>query len=51
MTDKKLLEPIDEDLLAALTNIHGMPKGAFNIRKNGELVERHSSANINIAAK
>ncbi len=51
MTDKKLLEPIDEDLLAALTNIHGMPKGAFNIRKNGELVERHSSANIEIATK
>ena len=25
--------------------------GAFNIRKDGELVERHSSANIEIATK
>jgi Fe-S cluster assembly scaffold protein SufB len=37
--------------LAAIANIHGMPKGAFNIRKDGQLVERHSSANIEIATK
>ena len=45
------LSPIDENLLAEITNIHGMPKGAFNIRKDGRLVERHSSANIEIATK
>ena len=45
------LSPIDESLLAEIANIHGMPKGAFNIRKDGELVERHSSANIEIATK
>ncbi|MBQ6454805.1 MAG: SufD family Fe-S cluster assembly protein [Eggerthellaceae bacterium] len=45
------LSPIDENLLAAIANIHGMPNGAFNIRRNGELVERHSSANIEIATK
>ncbi len=45
------LSPIDENLLAEIANIHGMPKGAFNIRKDGELVERHSSANIEIATK
>lgn len=28
-----------------------MPKGAFNIRRNGKLVERHSSANIEISTK
>ena len=33
------LSPIDESLLAEIANIHGMPKGAFNIRKDGELVE------------
>ena len=27
------LSPIDESLLAEIANIHGMPKGAFNIRK------------------
>ena len=45
------LSPIDENLLAEIANIHGMPKGAFNIRKDGRLVERHSSANIEIATK
>lgn len=45
------LSPIDENLLAEIANIHGMPKGAFNIRKDGQLVERHSSANIEIATK
>ena len=45
------LSPIDESLLAEIANIHGMPKGAFNIRKDGQLVERHSSANIEIATK
>ncbi len=45
------LSPIDESLLAAITNLHGMPKGAFNIRRDGELVERHSSAYIDIETK
>lgn len=45
------LSPIDESLLASIANIHGMPKGAFNIRKDGQLVERHSTANIEIATK
>ena len=26
------LSPIDEGLLEQIANIHGMPKGAFNIR-------------------
>ena len=45
------LSPIDENLLAEITSMHGMPKGAFNIRKDGELVERHSSAYIDIETK
>lgn len=45
------LSPIDEGLLAEIANIHGMPKGAFNIRKDGQLVERHSSAFIEISTK
>ena len=45
------LSPIDENLLAEIANIHGMPKGAFNIRKDGQLVERHSSAYIDIETK
>ena len=45
------LSPIDESLLATIANIHGMPKGAFNIRRDGKLVERHNSAYIEIATK
>ncbi len=45
------ITPIDKELLAEIANIHGMPKGAFNIRKDGQLVERNSSANIEIATK
>ncbi len=45
------LSPIDASLLQEIANIHGLPKGAFNIRKDGKLVERHSSANIEIATK
>jgi Fe-S cluster assembly scaffold protein SufB len=45
------LSPIDESLLATISGLHGMPKGAFNIRRNGKLVERHSSANIEISTK
>ena len=45
------LSPIDESLLASIANLHGMPKGAYNIRRNGKLVTRNSSANIEIATK
>ena len=45
------LSPIDEGLLASIANIHGMPKGAFNIRKDGQLVSRSSSAYIDIETK
>lgn len=45
------LSPIDQNLLAEIANIHGMPKGAFNIRKDGQLLERNSSANIEISTK
>ncbi len=39
------------DLLSQIADLHGMPEGAFNIRRDGELVERNSSANIEIATK
>ncbi len=45
------LNKIDEGLLAEIADIHARPRGAFNIRKDGELVERVSSANITIETK
>lgn len=45
------LTSVDESLLATIAELHGMPTGAYNIRKDGQLVERHNSANIEIATK
>lgn len=45
------LSPIDQNLLEEIASIHGMPKGAYNIRKDGQLLERNSSANIEIETK
>lgn len=43
------LSKVDASLLEEIANIHARPTGAFNIRKDGELLERHSSANIEIS--
>lgn len=45
------LTDTEKELLSSIANIHGMPKGAFNIRRDGELVERHSSAYVEISTK
>ena len=45
------LTKIDKDLLAEIADLHETPIGAYNIRKNGKLVSRSSSANIEIIAK
>ncbi|MBN2038416.1 MAG: SufD family Fe-S cluster assembly protein [Spirochaetes bacterium] len=43
-----MLDAIDKDLLKAVADLETIPKGAYNIRKNGELLGREISANINI---
>ena len=45
------LSPIDETLLAEIAGMHGMHNVALNIRRDGELVERHNSAFIEISTK
>ncbi len=42
------LAEIDGRLLEEIADLHGMPRGAFNIRKDGELLERNSNANVDI---
>ncbi len=42
---------IDRTMLEAVADLHGTPQGAYNIRKNGEGIERRSSANISIEPK
>lgn len=43
-----MLDAIDKELLKAVADLEGIPKGAYNIRKNGTLLGREVSANINI---
>ena len=42
---------IDDTLLEAVADFHGVPAGAYNIRKNGEGAGRHSTKNIVITSK
>lgn len=41
----------DLHMLETIADLHGVPQGAYNIRKNGEGIERRSSANITIEPK
>jgi Fe-S cluster assembly scaffold protein SufB len=43
-----MLDAIDRKLLKTVAELEELPKGAYNIRKNGKLLSRHVSANINI---
>lgn len=46
-----MLTAIDERILAEVADLHGLPKGAFNIRRNGQGVGRNTTSNINIITK
>lgn len=45
------MEKIDKSLLEEIANMHEIPAGAYNIRKNGGGLERRSTANIEIVTK
>ena len=45
------LNKIDKDLLKTIADLHEIPEGAYNIRKDGKLVSRNVSANIDIVTK
>lgn len=49
MEDK--INQIDKDLLNEVSNLENMKNGAYNIRKNGEGVERKITENVNIITK
>ena len=36
--DNKQITKIDKDLLLEIADMHKLPEGSFNIRKNGELI-------------
>lgn len=45
------MERIDTQLLEAIADLHEVPTGAYNIRKNGAGISRRSTANIEIVSK
>lgn len=45
------MNKIDSNLLAAVADLHEVPAGAYNIRKNGEGHSRRSTENIEIVTK
>ena len=44
-------EIIDKELLSEISDYDGIRKGAYNIRKNGQGIERKVTENINIVTK
>lgn len=46
-----MLNNIDKHMLDIIADLHGTPKGAYNIRKNGVGVDRNITANIEIRTK
>ena len=45
------INKIDKELLGEISNLENIPKGAYNIRKNGKGIERKVTENINIVTK
>ncbi len=45
------MDAIEKDLLMQIADLHGVPDGAYNIRKNGESAARNTTANIDVVTK
>ena len=48
---EELINKVDENLLNEISNYDEIKKGAYNIRKNGQGIERKVTENINIVTK
>lgn len=46
-----MLNAIDKRLLEQVADLHEIPHGAYNIRKNGKGISRNTTANIDIVTK
>jgi len=40
------MDKLDKELLSQIADMHTIPQGSFNIRKNGESVDRKSTKDI-----
>ena len=46
-----MLSALDKMILEQVADLHDIPQGAYNIRRNGEAAGRHTTANIDIVSK
>jgi Fe-S cluster assembly scaffold protein SufB len=51
MNEPKQLGAIEKNILEQISDLHDIPAGAYNLRENGRLEGRRSSANIDIVTK
>jgi hypothetical protein len=51
MNNVKMDKDVRRDLLEKIADLHGVPEGAYNIRENGEGVERQCTDEITIETK
>lgn len=45
------MDAIQQELLSQVAGLHEVPEGAYNIRANGEMAGRNTTANIDIITK
>lgn len=45
------MNKVERDLLLAVSDLHSIPSGAYNIRENGKAIDKHSTENIEIVPK
>ena len=46
-----MVDKIQQTLLEQVADLHTVPEGAYNIRANGKLAGRNTTANIDIVTK
>ena len=46
-----MIDEIQKRLLREVADLHAVPEGAYNIRANGQMAGRHTTANIEITTK
>lgn len=51
IVEKNNIDKIQMSLLEQIADLHGVPEGAYNIRANGTLAGRNTTANIDIITK
>lgn len=45
------LSELEKKLLSDIADLHAIPEGAYNIRENGKLLSRNSTAEVNVVSK